>query len=87
MASIIRDFLDYSQIKAGKFRTNITKFDVVKSVDKVMAIQRQKAKELGLKFTRKFKNIVVDHRKRLVGQFPPIIYTDEDRLQQVLLNI
>ena len=38
MSSLIQDLLDYAQIKAGKFRKNITKFNIRDTVEKVMSI-------------------------------------------------
>ena len=38
MGSLIKDLLDYAQIKAGKFRKNIIKFNIRDSVEKVMSI-------------------------------------------------
>ena len=38
MKFIIQDLLDYSQIKAGKFRKNIEVFDIREAVEKVMSI-------------------------------------------------
>lgn len=57
MNFVIQDFLDYSQIKAGKFRAKLDEFDVRQAVEKVMDIQRHKAKEMNLEFTCHFKNI------------------------------
>jgi hypothetical protein len=37
--------LDYQQIRKGKFRKNIQKFNVVNSIQKVMMIQRNQAHE------------------------------------------
>ena len=38
MRFTIQDLLDYAQIKAGKFRKNVTKFDIRKTVEKVMSM-------------------------------------------------
>ena len=38
MSSLVKDLLDYAQIKAGKFRQNITTFNIRKSIEKVMSI-------------------------------------------------
>ena len=45
MTFIVQDLLDYAQIKAGKFRKNIKRFDIMDSVEKVMSIQQKSAKE------------------------------------------
>jgi signal transduction histidine kinase len=39
MSSMIQDLLDYSQIRAGKFRKNISSFNIRDTVNQVMKIQ------------------------------------------------
>jgi signal transduction histidine kinase len=57
MSFIVQDMLDYAQIKSDKFRKVNKQFDIRESVEKVMCIQRQKAKDLGIQFTAEFVNI------------------------------
>ena len=57
MNFIVQDMLDYAQIKSDKFRKVNKQFDIRESVEKVMCIQRQKAKDLGIEFTAEFVNI------------------------------
>ena len=57
MQSIVQDILDYAQIKVGKFRKVIKRFNVRESVERVMSVQRNKANELGLEFKAIFHNI------------------------------
>ena len=40
MKFMIQDMLDHSQIKKGMFRMNISKFNIIQSVEKVMMLQR-----------------------------------------------
>lgn len=47
---MVQDLLDYAQIKAGKFRKNISEFNIRKSVEKVMSIQRLNAQKKGIDF-------------------------------------
>jgi signal transduction histidine kinase len=47
---MIQDLLDLAQIKSGKFRKNLSSFDIRESVDKVMSIQRQQALLKGIDF-------------------------------------
>jgi hypothetical protein len=42
---MIQDLLDYSQMRNGKFRKNISKFNIIKTIEQVMAIQRMQAKQ------------------------------------------
>ena len=92
MSSMIQDFLDYSQIKAGKFRKNITRFNIRKSIEKVVSIQKLKADSKGLSMPIVFENIAESqeayHRNFLVdGKYSPIISSDESRIMQVLLGL
>ena len=56
MTFIVQDLLDYAQIKAGKFRKNITSFNIKDSIEKVMCIQRRKAEEKNLDFRIEYIN-------------------------------
>jgi signal transduction histidine kinase len=56
MTFIVQDLLDYAQIKAGKFRKNISIFNIRESIEKVMCIQRKKAEERGIDFSAVYKN-------------------------------
>eukprot|EP00356_Strombidium_inclinatum_P015900 CAMPEP_0170509730 /NCGR_PEP_ID=MMETSP0208-20121228/65373_1 /TAXON_ID=197538 /ORGANISM="Strombidium inclinatum, Strain S3" /LENGTH=75 /DNA_ID=CAMNT_0010793117 /DNA_START=1359 /DNA_END=1586 /DNA_ORIENTATION=- len=38
MSFLVQDFLDYAQIKSGKFRVNVKPFDVTETVEKVISI-------------------------------------------------
>lgn len=87
MSSMIQDLLDFSQIKAGKFRKNITRFNIRESIEKVMDMQRAKTEEQGLDFFSNFTNIALSDREAVLGFKSPFICTDMDRVNQVLLGI
>jgi signal transduction histidine kinase len=73
--------LDLSQIKSGKFRKIIKEFDIRKSVEKVMSIQRKQANEKGLDFTVEFHNIAMENDKEINENFSSsIIKCDENRI-------
>ena len=57
MTSMIQDLLDYAQIKSGKFRKNITTFNIRHTIEKVVSIQRLKADSKGLTMPIVFENI------------------------------
>jgi hypothetical protein len=38
MECLVKDLLDYAQIKAGKFRMNLKYFDMRKTIEEVIAI-------------------------------------------------
>lgn len=48
MGFLIQDLLDYAQIKAGKFRKNISKFNLREAVQQVMDIQMHQAVKRGI---------------------------------------
>ena len=81
MTFIVQDLLDYAQIKAGKFRKNISTFDIRESIEKVMCIQREKANEKGIQFEAKFLNFQRESDDAYV------VKTDEHRVMQVLLGL
>ena len=57
MSFMIQDILDYSQIKAGKFRKNIKAFNIRDTVKQVMKIQQKKAQDQGNEFLATFEGI------------------------------
>ena len=98
MSFLVQDFLDYAQIKSGNFRTNIRPFDAREMIEKVICIQREKAEDSGLDLKSIFVNLkeddvildgIMDELSKIgaVKRFSPIIYTDEQRVMQVLLNL
>ena len=57
MKIMIQDMLDFSQIKNGKFRKNISKFNIVKTIEYVMNIQKRQAQDKQIQFYSHFVNI------------------------------
>ena len=43
MEFLVQDLLDFAQIKAGKFRKNIKKFNIKEAIESVLNIQSYKA--------------------------------------------
>jgi len=78
----INDMLDYSQLKQGKFRKNVTIFNLREAVQEIYAVHQYKADRLGIKIKVKFDGFL---RKDDGCDFR--ICTDEQRLQQVLMNL
>ena len=40
MIFLVQDLLDYSQIKAGKFRKNIQQFNIKEAIEEIICIQK-----------------------------------------------
>lgn len=57
MTFLVQDLLDYAQIKAGKFRKNISQFDIKMMVEEVMCIQRNEANQKQITFEAHFDDI------------------------------
>ena len=57
----IQDLLDFAQIRHGKFRVNIKKFNVREAVNKVIDIQKSKANAKGVELEATFDCIAKDH--------------------------
>lgn len=82
MSTMIQDFLDYAQIKAGKFRKNITTFNIRDSIEKVVSIQRHKADSKGVEMLIEFENIAESHEEyqknfNIDRKHSPMIKSDE----------
>ena len=56
MKFLIQDLLDYSQIKAGKFRKNIKQFNLKEALEDIMILFKRNAEIIGLDFFLEFKN-------------------------------
>jgi signal transduction histidine kinase len=74
MSFLIQDLLDYSQIKANKFRKNIKKFDITEAIEKVMCIQRKKSIDLGIDFYVDYINVY--KKTAITNMHSPLIITD-----------
>ena len=60
MENMIQDLLDYAQIKAGKFRMNLTHFDLKQSVKDVIEILQQKAEAKNIILVQNFDNLALN---------------------------
>ena len=76
MSFLVQDFLDFAQIKTGKFRKQITTFNIRDTVEKVMSIQRKKAEDAGIRFFATFNNINV-WLEELESMHSPLVTADE----------
>jgi signal transduction histidine kinase len=85
----IQDLLDYAQIKAEKFRKNFRRFNIRETVDKVISIQRKSADDKGVHLNADYTNIAIDEEESQYdeGKMSPIIYSDEQRVMQILLSL
>ena len=72
MIFIIQDLLDYAQLKAGKFRKNLSQFDVRDAVEQIMQIQMKKALDQKINFHVLYDDIDED-------EF--MVVTDKQRMQ------
>jgi len=57
MENLIQDLLDYSQIKAGKFRRNLKYFDIKNTVKEAMGILKSKADAKNTTLEMDFSNL------------------------------
>ena len=57
MKFLVQDFLDFAQIKSGKFRKNISTFNIREAIEEVMCIQRQNANDKDIRFYVTYQNI------------------------------
>lgn len=57
MNFIIQDMLDFSQIKSGMFRQNFATLNIKDTVNTVMQMQAQKAKDKNINFEVEFISI------------------------------
>jgi signal transduction histidine kinase len=70
MELLIQDLMDYSQIKAGKFRKNYKKFDIKNTIKEAFGILKTKADAKEIVLEHDFENLMYQQ-----------IYHDEQRLK------
>mmetsp|Transcript_17577 Transcript_17577/g.27158 ORF Transcript_17577/g.27158 Transcript_17577/m.27158 type:complete len:100 (-) Transcript_17577:1055-1354(-) len=91
MTFMVQDLLDFAQIKAKKFRKNITEFNIRDAVESVMIVQKKKATDQHIELFATYENISEDHDEDLPAGYPavfsPLVCTDEARVKQVLLGL
>ncbi len=86
---LVNDILDFAQIKAGKFRKNVAKFNVKQAIHEIARMLQFKAEQGGINIRVRFSNFPVlpeeDLPAREIGKkFDPndyVICTDNQRLQ------
>ena len=69
MEHLIQDLLDYAQIKSGKFRMNLSYFNIKNSIKDVMEILQQKAIAKNIELEHDFENLSIS-----------TLYHDEKRI-------
>ena len=86
MSFLVQDFLDYAQIKSGKFRMNIHPFNIIDTLEKVKCILFQKANDTGIELKVEpvnFNSSAQENShwiRKSNLRFNPIVYTDEQRV-------
>jgi signal transduction histidine kinase/FixJ family two-component response regulator len=76
LITVIDDILDFSKIEAGKLDLACDDFDVAGSLEAVASMMRVTAQNKGLKLATEFDD-----------RLPRAVKGDENRLQQILLNL
>ena len=76
LLSIINDILDFSKIESGKMEIVNNEYKLGESLYDVVSMIELKAKQKGLQF-----EVTVD------GDLPELLYGDDVRIKQVLLNL
>ncbi|MBQ3037106.1 MAG: hypothetical protein IJD31_09290 [Lachnospiraceae bacterium] len=76
LLSIINDILDFSKIESGKMEIVNNEYKLGESLYDVVSMIELKAKQKGLQF-----EVIVD------GDLPEVLYGDDVRIKQVLLNL
>ena len=68
MENLVHDLLDYAQIKAGKFRKNLSLFDISKTLKEVTSILWQKAVAKGIILENKitFEETLIFHDEQRI---------------------
>ncbi|MHB0956302.1 MAG: PAS domain S-box protein [Pirellulaceae bacterium] len=76
LLQLINDILDLSKIEAGKMEIDVGPCDLISTVADVVSLMRPRAKQQGSTL-----------EVRYTSPFPATIYTDGNRLRQVIINL
>ncbi|SDB30780.1 ATP-binding protein [Butyrivibrio sp. INlla16] len=76
LLTLINDVLDFSKIEAGKMELYNVEYDLADMISELVNMVEERAKNKGLEF-----NTIVN------SQIPHLLYGDNVRLKQVILNI
>ncbi|TDB38217.1 MAG: response regulator [Actinobacteria bacterium] len=76
LLAIINDILDLSKIEAGKFELDPREFDITQLVEGTADVVAIRSRERGL-------DLLVD----IEGDVPLVVFGDDNRLRQVLVNL
>jgi signal transduction histidine kinase/HAMP domain-containing protein/ActR/RegA family two-component response regulator len=76
LLGIINDILDLSKIEAGKMTVESIPCAVTRVVSEVLSLTRVRAQRKGLQLKSVYRSAV-----------PTVVYTDETRLRQILINL
>ena len=92
MTFLIQDLLDFAMLKNGHFRKNIKEFNIRMAIKEVMSIQMEQAKANGIELSVHYDNIsetenVSYSQNKDIEIYSPVIKSDINRIQQVILNL
>ena len=59
MKNLIQDLLDFTQIKAGKFRMNLASFNIRDTIQEIQEIQKRQAESKNITLTAEFNGIAL----------------------------
>jgi two-component system sensor histidine kinase BarA len=83
----VEDLLDYGQMESGNFRKNIQQFDVKKAIQEIINVQRYKASDKNINLFLQSREFVDGHPKKDNEPDNFKIVSDQQRLQQIILNL
>ena len=93
----VEDILGYAQLKAGKFRKDLKKFNICRAIEEIISIQKYQAESKNIEIKTKF--IGFPPKSQFAEKYPYfsktiprdcqylIIESDEKRIKQVLINL
>ena len=75
LLNLINDILDFSKIEADKMELNREPFSILRVIDHMKSMFKQKVEEKGLDFIINIED-----------NLPPLLYGDENRIGQIIIN-
>ena len=83
----VEDLLDYGQMESGNFRKNIMQFDVKKALQEILNVQKYKSSDKKINLFMQSREFVDGNPKKDSEPDNFKIVSDQQRLQQIILNL
>jgi signal transduction histidine kinase/streptogramin lyase/ActR/RegA family two-component response regulator len=87
LLALINDVLDIAKIEAGAITLQPVEFNLLRFLQSIAEMMRIRAEQKGLDFRLEVAATSADSATGRPAELPALVYADEQRLRQILLNL